>query len=119
MTEYKIVFTDEAKNEIENIFRYIALILFNEGAANYVIGEIKTKISTLKIFPKAYPRMIIESDMPLRMFTAASFNVYYKVYDDEQTVVIMAVIYGKRDQKAELIKRFNLNKEFDSEEKKA
>ena len=53
---YEIVFTEDSKNEIKEIYDYISNNLVNEEAAKRLMRKIKEKVLNLSKTPKLYKK---------------------------------------------------------------
>jgi len=97
--EYKVLYTKEANEDLEEICNYISLVLYNIKAAKKLIKEIFDSIDLLRTFPKAH-KLCEESRFAkrdIRLLIVNNFKVFYSVKDETEKVVIYRVIYCKRD----------------------
>ena len=94
-----VVYLEKSKQDLNEIYNYIAYYLYNEIAAKRIIVKIMSKIKQLSEFPFLYP---INSDFKIknnsvRSFSVENFIVFYTVESETDTVLILSVIYSKRD----------------------
>ena len=99
MIKYKIIVSPTAKAQIKGITAHIRNRLFNPQAAKAIALAIKSAIASLATMPK---RTAEGSSVGLRRMVVRSYLVYYIIDDAERQVNVVAVIYGKRDQAAQL-----------------
>lgn len=101
-TEYKVIFSEPAKNDLSEIVAYIAGSLQSPVAAKNVLTHLKNEILSLSYFPKRYPltEPDLFPDLEVRKVTVRNFSVYYHVNDSASAVSVLAVIYARKDQKA-------------------
>lgn len=86
------------------IFTYISRTLKAPEAADRLLGEVEKNILSLNYMPK---RVALISEEPWRShgihkMPVKNFNIYFTVNDKLKEVIIIAVIYGKRDQLEQL-----------------
>src|SRR5690625_1385839 len=95
---YSVHFTKIARNDLDNIYSYISEELFAEAAATELLNRIENSIMQLKRFPYLGSRI---TDEYLRMkgyrrIIVDSYIILYIVDEEEEKVIIMRVLYGKR-----------------------
>ena len=96
---YKILTTDEFDVDLDEILRYIAVKLSNPGAASSLADELEKYYGLLE----AHPYLFEESRDPLlrqrgyRKFIVGNYIALYLVDDQQQTVTVARLFYGKRD----------------------
>ncbi len=93
----KIVFSDEAVNDLKEIKAYISEDLCNEIAAKNTVSEIIKQIGILERFPNTGTLLssIIKVDTDYRFLICGNYTAFYKT--DSSNVYIMRILYGKRD----------------------
>ena len=99
MTEYEVIITPEAEDDLDRLGSYIASELRAPDTAVRYIHDIREEISTLCLMPK---RFRIVDDEPwrsrgLRRMNARNFAVFFIVIEQGGTVFVQNVIYQKRD----------------------
>ena len=97
--EYEVLYTKAANEDLEEIYNYISLVLYNIKAAKNLINEIFDSIDLLATFPKAHklceePRFAKKN---IRFLMVNNFKVFYLLKEETKKVVIYRVIYCKRD----------------------
>lgn len=96
---YKIRITKPAQNEMRETYRYIAEELHNPNAAARLISLIDKNIISLKENPG---RFALVSDHYLasngyRKIVVKNHLVFFIIREEEKTVSVMRVLYGRRD----------------------
>lgn len=99
MTEYSVMYSHAAKNDIIQIYEYIAYTLLSEPTAKKYTVRIRNSIRSLKIMPLRNPQSKnkLWKGLDLRKMLVENFIVYYSVNKAEKTVIVMRIIYGGRD----------------------
>lgn len=97
---YKVKLTDNALYQLKNTIGYISDVLLAPEAAKQWSDRIKNDILSLYQLPSRYP---LVDDEPWRSegihkMPVENFVVYYWVDNDNATVWVTAVVYGRRDQ---------------------
>lgn len=98
-SKFSIKVSPIASEDLDSIYTYIANELFNENAANNVLSQIESSILRLKHFPFSGP-VVNDEILKLkgyRKLVIDHYIVFYLVYELEKQVVIMRVLYGRRD----------------------
>ncbi|MBR6513970.1 MAG: type II toxin-antitoxin system RelE/ParE family toxin [Clostridia bacterium] len=96
----KVNLTDHAVEQLKNIVWYISKVLLEPETAKRVSKRIEDEISSLDHMPYRYPLVTEEPwrTQGIRKTTVKNFIVYYWIDDDNSTVWVTAVVYGRRDQ---------------------
>ncbi len=95
---YEIVFTDTAKEELEEIYEYISEHLLEVGAANKLMDEIEQSILRLEQNPYSCVEVHIKPHNNIyRKLVIDNYIALYEVEETYKQVVIYRVVYGKRD----------------------
>ncbi len=97
--KWKVVYTSQARQDLRNIFQYIANeLLVPETAANQVERILKG-IRNLDEMPLRFPLYEKEpwNSRGLRYFPVNYYIIYYLLDEDVGTVNIVRIIYGGRD----------------------
>ena len=94
---YKIIFTDEFDEEIQQIYDYISKNLKEKEIADRFISKVYGRIEDLKIFPKMYMK-IEKMDRLHNEYHRIVVNNYIVLYtvDELNQKVIISHIYYKR-----------------------
>ncbi len=102
--KYEVKLTAQAIEQIEEIIQYISKILLAPEIARKWTGTLQYEIEKLDSMPSRYP---LTEEEPwhtrgIRKMPVKNFLVYYLVDEENKTVWITAVIYGRRNQIAAL-----------------
>jgi addiction module RelE/StbE family toxin len=91
-----------AEEDLDGIFGYIANTLEAPVAANRLMMKIEKAIQTLKDTPRIGPkcRDKILSKKGYRKLIIDNYIAFYLVSDEDRTVIVMRVIYGRRNYTA-------------------
>lgn len=101
---YNVKITSQAEIQIQEIIHYITHELKAPDAALHLIDTFEDSFASLAQFPQ---RVALIDEEPWRTkgihrLPVKNFLVYFWIDDDNMTVQITAVIYGKRDQLRQL-----------------
>jgi len=95
---FEIKITDEARHDLEKIYDYISLELKNDIAAKKLIRKIRDSIIRLREFP--YMSELLKDEIlrkkGYRKIVIDNYIVIYKVNKDERSVIIVRIIYNRR-----------------------
>lgn len=107
MSNYYICYSDEAKEDLRNIFMYIAYELGSRDTAERQVNRIRDAIKKLEKFPKRNPSVPYEpwASLGMRRLNVDNYVVFYLVDDSNERIEIVRIPYGTMD----------LNKFFDNE----
>lgn len=95
---YEIVFTDTAKEELEEIYEYISEHLLEVGVANKLMDKIEQSILRLEQNPYSCVEVHIKPHNNVyRKLVIDNYIALYEVEETYKQVVIYRVVYGKRD----------------------
>ncbi len=98
--KYDYVLTETAEADIDEALEYIAVDLSNPDAASSFADELEEKLDELCKAPKTgHPvgNEYLKRD-DVRRILVGNFIVYYLIDEDNGHVVLLRVVYGKRDQ---------------------
>lgn len=96
--------------EPDDIFEYIANILYEPDTAKRQVGKIIEKIDGLDTLPFHFPLYADESwrGHGLRFFPAGNYLVVYLPIEKVKRVEIVRVMYGRCDIKGQLEETFEI-----------
>ncbi|MBS4024090.1 MAG: type II toxin-antitoxin system RelE/ParE family toxin [Clostridia bacterium] len=99
METYDIVITNPAEDDLFDIGRYISKELLEPEKAQWVISRIADAISTLEHMPL---RTALVNDerlalINIRKMLVDNYIVFYNVAEEIKTVIIIRVLYSRRD----------------------
>lgn len=116
MFEYRVKVLEQATDDVDEISKYISLVLKNKIASEKIINGIYDVIDSLENFPMR--NAIIDCDMgrkfSLRAELVGNFNIIYSI--ERETVIVYKVVYAKSDFISKLREDdFNINQIIMSE----
>ena len=99
MVPYKIFLSNGAKEELDEIYGYIASALKEPGTAAAMVDEIETAILSLKQMPYRYPERQIGlfARKGYRQLIVKNYLVIYRVDEENHQVVVLTIRYAKRN----------------------
>ena len=114
---YTIKITDQADNDIRNIYEYIAYELQSPEKASGQLDRIEKCIMSLDDMPERYRFYDREpwKSRGLHIVPVDNYCVLYIVDNDDRTVSIMRVMYGGRDIDVQLDKYTKYEEQCKSE----
>ena len=100
MTEnYKVGYSEDALNDLREIYAYIANELLVPETAAAQVGRIRKEVRALDFMPARYA--LVEWDpwhsMKMHQLPVDNFIVYYLVDDEEMAVTVVRIFYGGQD----------------------
>ncbi len=97
--KYKIFRTDTAEEQLRSIIFYIADDSGNVDVALGYLDKIETSINNLQDFPYigSTPRYSILKKQGYKVLIIERYLVFYKVNEIDRTVIIYAIVDGKRE----------------------
>jgi len=99
--KYTVHITPQAEEHLQDIMHYIARKLQAPAAALSTLDELKEAINSLDTFPERIPLTQEEpwQQQGIHKMTVKNFLVYFWIDRDAGAVHVIAVIYGKREQR--------------------
>ena len=104
--KYAVYITPQAEEQLRDIIAYIADDLQSPTAALSTLNTVEEAMNSLDLFPNRIPTIDEEPwrQRGIHKMTVKNFLVYFIIDEETQTVHVIAVIYGKREQKEQLTK---------------
>ena len=98
---YRILRTDKAEDQLRDIIFYIADDSADVDTALRYLEKIETAINRLQKFPnsESIPRYSILKKQGYRVIIVEKHLVFYKVNEGDKTVIIYAIVDGRREYK--------------------
>lgn len=98
---YKILRTDKAEDQLRDIIFYIADDSGNIDIALRYLEKIETAINRLQEFPnsESIPRYSILKKQGYRVVIVEKHLAFYKVNEEDKTVIIYAIVDGRIEYK--------------------
>ena len=99
MANYLIIYSDEALQDLREIFEYIAGELREPAIAAAQINRIREQVRSLGHFPARNKKVAWEPwrSIGMRQMPVDNFIAFYTIDDTQHAVQIVRVFYGKRD----------------------
>ena len=97
---YNYVLTESAEADVDEAFDYIANELLNPDAASAFADELEKKLEEICKTPKA-GRLVHNPYLKrddIRRVLVKNYIAYYLVDEDEAKIVVLRIIYNRRDQ---------------------
>ena len=95
----KYRFTNRAANDLDEIFHYIAIELDNPSAASSFMTKLEKLIDEITAFPKC--GSLLDNELvpvnDIRKLPISNYMLYYRFDESDECIVILRIIYGKRD----------------------
>lgn len=91
---YRVVVTPGAEEDLDDLFRYIALD--NPAAAHKFVEGLRRRLKTLASMPKRCPRAPEDGldGLEIRHLVYGQYRIVFGI--DDRTVVILQVLHGAR-----------------------
>ncbi len=102
---YKVLLTNDAAKDLDEIFNYIHLN-DSPSSAEYVLNQIENAIDSLSHYPErgSYPDELI--NLGIKQYREVYFKPYRLVYQIiKKNVYIMLIVDGRRDMQTLLSRR--------------
>lgn len=101
---WTIIYSDRARQDLRDIYEYIAYNLLAPETASNQTKRIMKKIRSLEEMPMRYR---LYDDEPwhsqgLRFFPVDNYLILYLPDEEENTVNIVRIMYGRRDVNKQL-----------------
>ena len=99
MAKYLIIYSDDALQDLREIFEYIAGRLREPAIAAAQINRIREQICSLGQFPARNKKVAWEPwhSIGMRQMPVDNFIAFYTIDDNQVAVQIVRIFYGKRD----------------------
>lgn len=106
MKQYTVMLTTQASNQILEYASYIQNELLNPQAAKKFVKDLREAIAGLDTMPQRHPLLEEEPwrSQGVRKMIVRGYLVYFWINEQTAVVQVIAVIYGQRDQLAQLLK---------------
>lgn len=104
MSTWKVVYTEQAENDLRGIYEYITFTLIEPEIAKKQAKRIIEVVATLNEMPfrcRLYEKEPWRSK-GLRVLPVDSYMVFYLPVVDKKTVAIIRIMYGRRDIEKQL-----------------
>lgn len=104
MSEWKVVYTEQAERDLRSIFEYIAFILLEPEAAKNQSRRIMDTVAKLNEMPLRYPLYQKEPwyNKGLRVLPVDNYLAFYLPVETKTTVAVIRIMFGGRDIEEQL-----------------
>ena len=94
---YRVTLTEQAKQDLYDIYEYIAFSLLEPGIAGNLKNRIVDGLKSLREMPRRYPVYQEEpwKSRGLHRINIGNYSGFYLV--TEKTVQVIRIVYGSRD----------------------
>ena len=95
--QFKIVFTDNCKQEMDDIYNYISNNLYAPKAVKKLMNKVEKTIQSLKDMPKAYAtiKKYDELEMEYRRIVINNYVIIYTISEQDNIIYIVHMYYGR------------------------
>ncbi len=99
MSNYNISYSDEAYDDLRNIFMYIAYELGSRDNAEVQVNRIREAVKRLDRFPKRNPLVPYEpwTSLGMRRLNVDNYVVLYLVDEDHKHIEVVRIPFGAMD----------------------
>ena len=96
---YRIVYTPDARDDLDDIYSYIAFSLSERQTAIKLTRRIRNEIRALNPFAESCEVVDFEpwKELGIRRLPVGNFNVYYLADTEAHVITIIRIFYGGRD----------------------
>ena len=94
---YKISISDDAKEELKQIYYYIAMCLKEENIARKLINKIRKEILRLQYFPKENKVIFRQGKKELYRLIVKNYIIIYQIDIKIKTVYILHIFNSKQN----------------------
>lgn len=100
MTQYRIIVTPDAADDMVELRNYISEVLCAPNTALSYIRAVRKEIASLSEMPARYKPVDDEPwhSRGIRKFLVKNSFVYFRIDEEAGTVYILNIIYASRDQ---------------------
>lgn len=99
-----IIYSAPAKEDLKLIYEYIAYSLQSPSSAKSTVQKIINSINALTLFPEKHQiyNGIKLNENDIRYITVNNYMVFYSIDNSNSHILIIRIIYGRRDIPAQL-----------------
>lgn len=106
--KFKYKLTHKANKDLDDIVKYISVDLSNLKAASEFIDRLEKGIDDIRSFPQSC--QLVENEfllgMKIRKKLIGNYVMYYQVDEHDEIILILRVIYGRRNLD-EILRKLN------------
>ncbi len=99
MKKYRILFTQNAKDDLIEIRNYITYDLLSPDISRKFIYGLRKSISQLYYFPYKFPQIKTKyiDEQIYRYMPYKNFLIFYEIQESECAIHILRILYKKRN----------------------
>ena len=97
MKKYEVELSEEAMQDVVEIWNYITNDLKNVYSADKIVNGILQRCEDLRRFPKGYAIRMYSGEQAIRFVHFGKYTIAYCVNDENLTVEIFAIKYSRID----------------------
>lgn len=107
----KIIYTLKAKQDLRNIYDYIAFTLLVTDAAKNTVERIMTTVRSLESIPERNPLYKNEPwhSQGVHFVPVRNYLVFYTINSNTETVSILRIMFGGQDISHQLDETVNIS----------
>lgn len=95
---YSLYYTQNADNDLSEIYSYIAYHIKEPDIALKQINRIRSRIRSLNQMPYRYPPITLKAtNINVHRATIDNYLIYYNVNEEKQLVTILRIVYKGRN----------------------
>ena len=104
MSEWTVVYTEQAESDLRSIFEYIAFSLLEQEIAKNQVRRIIDAVAKLNEMPLRYHLYEKEQwhSKGLRVLPIDNYLAFYLPVEAKMTVAVIRIMYGGRDIEEQL-----------------
>lgn len=101
---YKIIYSNEALNDLREIYSYIAFTLLVQSTAQEQVSRIRKKILSLDFMPSKYKIVSWEpwKSMKIHQLPIDNYIIFYLIDDEKMLIKVIRIMYAGRDIPSEI-----------------
>lgn len=98
--KYQVFTTEKAEEDLNSIADYLIYKLLAGETALKQIDRIEQAVMSLEEMPERY--RIYDKERGIRVISVDNYLVFYIIDNDNKTVTVISIMYGKRDIESHL-----------------
>lgn len=104
MSQWKVVYTEQAEHDLRSIYEYLAFFLLEQETAKNQSRRIMDAIAKLDQMPLRHPLCETEPwrSQGLRVLPIDNYLAFYLPVETIRVVVVIRIMHGRRDVEEQL-----------------
>ncbi len=94
---YEIIYSTEYRQELKEIYYYIAIHLQEEVIAKKLVHKIQEEILDLSYMPRKYKRLKKTRNIGIHQRNVKNYNIIYQIDIKIKKVYILHIFYSRRN----------------------